>query len=55
MKYWQWFWTVSLIAAGISFAVITVVVTLRGFADLREMFKGLLKQKKEDHGEESSR
>jgi hypothetical protein len=45
MKYWQWFWTVSLVIAGASFAAITVVVTLRGFADLREMLKGLLQQK----------
>jgi hypothetical protein len=45
MMYWQWFWTVSLVIAGTSFAVITVVVTLRGFADLREMLKRLLQQK----------
>jgi hypothetical protein len=45
MKYWQWFWTVSLLVAGTSFAGITVVVTLRGFADLREMLKRLLLQK----------
>jgi len=31
MRYWQWFWTVSLVIAGTSFAAITVVVTLRGF------------------------
>ncbi len=45
MKYWQWFWTVSLVIAGTSFAAITAVVTLRGFADLREMLKRLLQQK----------
>jgi hypothetical protein len=45
MKYWQWFWTVSLVIAGTSFAFITVVVALRGFADLREMLKRLLQQK----------
>jgi CDP-diglyceride synthetase len=45
MRYWQWFWTVSLVIAGTSFAAITVVVTVRGFADLREMFKRLLQQK----------
>ena len=45
MKYWQWFWTVSLVIAGTAFAAITVVVTLRGFADLREMLKRLLQQK----------
>jgi hypothetical protein len=46
MKYWQWFWTASLVVSGASFAAITVVVTVRGFADLREMFKRLSQQKK---------
>ena len=41
---WLNFWTVSLVIAGASFAVITAIVTVKGFADLREMFKGLKKQ-----------
>ena len=45
MRYWQWFWIVILVIAGTSFAAITVVVTVRGFADLREMLKRLLQQK----------
>ncbi len=44
MKYWEWFWTISLIAAGIAFAFITVVVTIKGFQDLREFFSRLSKQ-----------
>jgi hypothetical protein len=45
MTYWQWFWTISLVVAGASFAAITVVVTVCGIADLREMFAHLLQQK----------
>ena len=44
MKYWQWFWTISLIVAGAAFAFITVVVTIKGFQDLREFFSRLSKQ-----------
>lgn len=42
---WLNFWTVSLVVAGASFAAITVIVTVKGFADLKEMFKGLKKQR----------
>jgi hypothetical protein len=41
---WINFWTVSLIVAGASFAVITAIVTVKGFEDLRLMFKELKKQ-----------
>ena len=44
MKYWEWFWTISLIIAGAAFVFITVVVTFKGFRDLREFFSRLSKQ-----------
>ncbi|MFL6275581.1 MAG: hypothetical protein ACJ74G_10245 [Blastocatellia bacterium] len=50
MKYWQMFWTISLIVAGISFAFITVVVTIRGYKDLREMF-GRLSRRRDSNSE----
>ena len=42
---WQFFWTASLIISGIAFAAITMVVTIRGFGDLREMFRRLREQR----------
>ena len=44
MKYWEWFWTISLVVAGAAFAFITVIVTIKGFRDLREFFNQLSKQ-----------
>lgn len=41
MKLWIDFWAMLLIVAGVSFAAITLVVTIKGFGDLREMLKGL--------------
>jgi hypothetical protein len=48
MFYWQVFWTIWLLIAGVSFAFITIVVTLKGFAGLREMFTGLGEQQTEE-------
>jgi len=44
MKGWQVFWTLSLVVAGASFAVITGIVTIRGVQDLRRMFAKLRSQ-----------
>jgi len=44
MRYWQMFWMISLVVAGASFALITLVVTVRGIRDLREMFRRLGEQ-----------
>jgi|KBSSwiStaDraftv2_1062776.scaffolds.fasta_scaffold175417_2 hypothetical protein len=44
MVFWKTFWMVSLVVAGSSFAFITLVVTVRGFADLLNMFSNLRKQ-----------
>ncbi len=41
---WLLFWTISLLIAGASFAFISVVVAIRGFKDLREMFSRLDQQ-----------
>jgi hypothetical protein len=49
MNYWLVFWTVSLVTAGVSFAVITGIVMIRGYQDLRHMFQGLAEQRTHDH------
>jgi hypothetical protein len=41
---WLIFWTLMLVVAGGSFAVITLVVTMRGFRDLRQWFATLSRQ-----------
>lgn len=50
MNLWLWFWMVSLIVAGASFAFITVVVTVKGGHDLRQWFRSLQRQNKEQRG-----
>jgi hypothetical protein len=41
MNLWMTFWTVWLVLAGIAFAGITLIVAVKGFHDLRNMFAGL--------------
>ncbi len=48
MLYWKIFWTVSVLVASLSFAFVTVVVTLKGGRDLRNMFTRLLEQKRDE-------
>jgi hypothetical protein len=48
MRFWQIFWTLNIIVAGGSFAIITVIVGIRGVKDLREMLRGLSSK----HGDE---
>lgn len=48
MNYWQIFWTVWLVIAGVSFAAITAIVTVKGYEDLRTMFSRLTEQRVED-------
>ena len=45
MKYWEIFWTLCLIVAGGAFALITLVVMVRGGPDLRDMLRQLRFQK----------
>jgi hypothetical protein len=49
MNYWLVFWTVSLVTAGVSFAVITGIVMVKGYKDLRMMFRRLAEQRTHDH------
>ncbi len=49
MNYWLIFWTVWLVIAGVSFAVITGIVMVKGYSDLRQMFSRLAEQGKHDH------
>jgi hypothetical protein len=51
MQYWELFWTAFLIISGISFAFITLVVTLKGFRDLVNMFHRLGQQRGESSEE----
>jgi len=44
MRFWQLFWTIWLVVAGLSFAFITLVVSVRGGRDLRQMFRDLSRQ-----------
>jgi hypothetical protein len=47
VRAWQYFWEASLLIAGVSFAAITVVVSVRGFHDLRVLFRHLRERKDE--------
>jgi hypothetical protein len=41
MNGWYYFWTANFLLAGSAFAVITLIVLVRGLRDLREMFASL--------------
>jgi Flp pilus assembly pilin Flp len=49
MNYWLVFWSFSLVAAGVSFAIITGIVTVKGYRDLRTMFSRLSEQRTDDN------
>ncbi len=51
MRYWLFFWTFAAVTAGLSFALITIVVTIKGARDLRDLFRRLVEQKRR-HGED---
>jgi len=48
MKAWEYFWTVSLVVSAAAFAGITLVVSVRGFRDLRTMFARLRGQRENE-------
>jgi hypothetical protein len=48
MEIWKMFWTVSLLVAGSAFAIITIVVIVKGGSDLRAMLTGLKKHHDDD-------
>jgi hypothetical protein len=41
MNAWYYFWMANFLIAGSAFAVITLIVLVRGFRDLRDMFANL--------------
>jgi hypothetical protein len=47
MSRWLYFWVANLILAGLTFALITGVVIVRGIGDLKEMFRRLTKGESE--------
>ncbi|HYL85674.1 MAG TPA: hypothetical protein VE263_15690 [Candidatus Angelobacter sp.] len=47
MKAWEMFWVAALWISGVSFAGITLVVAIRGFHDLRVLFRHLSQRKDE--------
>ncbi len=49
MQGWQIFWTIWLLFSGAAFAIITIVVTLKGFGDVKRMLSGI---KARDNDEE---
>ncbi len=48
MKAWEIFWTVWLVISGTSFALITGIVTVLGFRDLKAMFRSLERQPEDE-------
>lgn len=44
---WFYFWMACFVVAGSAFAFIAAVVTVRGVADLRQMFAGLRAERRE--------
>jgi hypothetical protein len=50
MEFWQIFWPVALLGSAAAFAVITVVVTIKGGKDMKNMLSGL----KAHHGDEKT-
>ena len=44
MNGWQLFWTLWLLFSGAAFTAITIVVTLKGFGDVRRMLSGIQSQ-----------
>lgn len=44
MEPWKTIWTIWLLFSGLAFAVITVVVSIKGFGDVRRMLSGIKSQ-----------
>jgi len=41
MGFWYYFWTINFIVAGLAFALITLLVVVRGTQDLRSLLARL--------------
>jgi hypothetical protein len=48
MEIWKMVWTVALLVAGTGFALITLVVIVKGGTDLRAMLRGLREHHDDD-------
>ncbi len=55
MIFWEVLWAAVLIGGLAVFAVLAVVVSIRGFADIRSLFKSIEEQHAEEKGEERER
>ena len=45
MNLWYYFWILNFVVAGVTFTVITLIVSVRGFHDLLQMFERLNRAK----------
>ena len=43
---WWWFWVVTFLVSGLSFAFIAVIVLFKGAVDLKEMLRLLDEERK---------
>jgi hypothetical protein len=41
MQGWQMFWAIWLLFSGTAFALITLIVSIKGFGDVKRMLAGL--------------
>jgi hypothetical protein len=48
MDFWPTFWLIALLSAGSAFAVITIVVTIKGSQDMKNMLSGLKARQGDD-------
>jgi hypothetical protein len=48
MQGWKTFWTVWLLFSGAAFALITIVVSIKGFGDVKRMLSGIKAQDNRD-------
>lgn len=51
MRYWYMFWIANLFIDGLAFALISLVVVVRGVGDLRHLFIKLREQGPVDDGQ----
>jgi hypothetical protein len=49
MRYWFYFWAANFILAGSAFVFITIIVSVRGIADLRAMIRALNEHGRAEH------
>jgi hypothetical protein len=48
LSFWKTFWTAAILVAGSGFALVTLVVILKGGGDLRAMLSELTKHRNDD-------